>query len=110
MSIIPVIDEYQKYIQEMATLQTRLNVLRKHKSKCEALIFEYLVANSLPGIKYKDTTILVKQKRARLTKSKKIANMTDYFKSSGITANPEDLIKIIERPRNEYTSILRIKK
>jgi hypothetical protein len=93
MSIRGYVTELEEINSELKRLRVVVRKLNIRKKEVESSIVEYLADKDTPGVKYKDSTIRVKNtmKRPILKKSESLDNTRKLLESYGIK-DPDSFI------------------
>lgn len=96
---------------ELKRLRKETSYLRKKAKQLEQNIVEYLEANDLPGVKYKDQIILVeqKQKRTRMNKKQQNRAAVEVLESYGISNPSAVLNELMDARKGEEVEETKIK-
>lgn len=96
MSVKGDVDELQRVNAEIKRTAEALKRLRETKLIIESRIANFLKEKDLPGVKYNESVILLKQKATSKAKPKKIrqGEIIDLLINSGVQ-DPEALLKKI---------------
>lgn len=113
MSVKSDVEELQKLNSEIKRTAETLKKLRAAKVAVEGRIADFLKEKDLPGVKYNENVILLKQKSSNKSKPKKIrqGEIIDLLVNSGVT-DPEGLLKKMNSIGKEkvMTDIIKIDK
>jgi hypothetical protein len=96
MSVKGDVDELQRVNAEIKRTAEALKRLRETKLIIESRVANFLKEKDLPGVKYNESVILLKQKSTSKAKPKKIrqGEIIDLLINSGVQ-DPEALLKKI---------------
>ena len=94
MSIKSDVDELQRINSEIRRTAETLKKLREAKKDVEARIAEFLKEKDLPGVKYNQNVIVLKQNSTTRTQPKKFRNVQvlDLLAQSGVE-DPHSLLQ-----------------
>ena len=94
MSVKSDVDELQRINSEIKRTAESLKKLRAAKLNLESRIANFLKEKDLPGVKYNESVILLKQKATSKAKPKKVrqGEIIDLLINSGVQ-DPEGLLK-----------------
>jgi hypothetical protein len=111
MSITDDVSELYNLEVEIKRLAVSLKELRKQKTKCEERVLEYLDVNSLPGIKYKDSVVMVhkRKRQPKLPKKEQEEMIGDLLAKYEMSREQYDGIVKDLRRSPEYIQTLKIK-
>lgn len=98
MSIKSDVDELQRITSEIRRTAESLKKLREAKKEVEARIAVFLKEKDLPGVKYNQNVIVLKQNSTTRTQPKKFRNvqLLDLLSQSGVD-DPHGLAKRINQ-------------
>ena len=100
ISIQSYVQELKEVNTEIKRLQDTIKLMKQRSADLEKQVISYLNEKEQPGVKYKNTAIIIENKPKRLGKTKKDIESESIriLQESGI-ANPREVLERITKSR-----------
>lgn len=105
MSIQADFEELYRIHVEIQRLNGMIKNLKTHSKGVEARIIQYCEDNQLPGVRYKDTTLIVKnvKKTKPLNKKEKIERLETLLRTRDMSmVQPALILETMKSDGNDY--------